>query len=508
MVLFPGCSCCGSDPCVGCKNPCGYQVAVDLDETQDDLRTFYDISWAGDQNYPAVTFGKTLAGPTPCGGDDQCWFFSDSPVASVADGKNYYTVRSNVGFQNLIGGTVFAANTSSLGLPMRTNSAGWHSASYPFEPASLPPMTIYRIDSLFAQWSVSCEQILSEVNGQNVYINAVVFRAYLRQDIDLGGGAYQMVGNYGPLPAYDPPYTFDGTYVNEWPFIQQWRERGIYHILATECVEPDSVTAACAGQAEGYTVVSWRPGFFQVRISEDGARLTTAAGQENLAWQSDNYIVNVAQWNQWGIDESSLPYEVYVPTFKRQPNGESYFDQLPVEPITWDATNFFSLTGSPTVSIAGFCGLSTPAGESTIGLPSGTPLPPGVTAESAHGYAVETTADETCPIWTYPAFVVHWKKKHLLITNLFVSRCADIPALTTLTVWLYFEGLINNQLEGNEINGVPVNGLVLAARSWNVVIRPGQPAVVTQSSTFSPCNAEGDLPFCNSSVPSLNVAYS
>jgi len=80
--------------------------------------------------------------------------------------------------------------------------------------------------------------------------------------------------------------------------------------------------------------------------------------------------------------------------------------------------------------------------------------------------------------------------------------------LSNDVVWLYFDGLLNNTLTGNEINGVPVNGFAMAVRSWTVTIRGNQtPTVTLNSGGYSPCSTTGTLPFCDDAVPQFAAIH-
>jgi hypothetical protein len=519
MVIFPGCPCCGETiPCEDCQSQCGYQVTVDRSETADDLETadtlynLNDVGWNGNLNGAAITPGKAASGPTSCSGNDYAAFLSNAAAASAGDGDNYAVTISGQSYfaHHLAGGAHSASTSTPDSLAQTSGNAArlwWVTGSYSFSPGQLPPLTAQRSDRFLLEWGIQCEQFVVDVVDEvPVTALAIVLRAHLFQDRFLSGNQIQFTlanpSQSGQL-GYTPPYVFDGSYENEWPFIDQRRKRSLAYVLATSCREPDSITESC--RADDGPVVNWRPAFVGVTASEDGITLTTGDGAVDYPWQNDEMLSSVAEWREYSLNTQTGFYDQ---VFKRSPNGEPYFDDVPpLESYTWEG-NFLSTSGVATVTFDDFCGLSLVADEDTIEVPEGAPLPLGEEqAAYVNGYATEVTPDTNCPIVTYPSWSVYWKHKHLLITDLAVARCGEIPSVTTFTVWLYFDGLINDQLTGNEINGVPVGGFVMAVRSWNVTVVLGQPPVITPNSSTSPCSVEGEMPFCDGLVPEFEITY-
>lgn len=512
MILLPGCSCCAgaTPPCEDCQAQCGYQMTVDREETADDLTAWYEEWWP--VNYPGqppITFGKTIAGPTACAevfNLDVAQFFTDTDTPSAGDGANYIVVAAGYSAINYPVAGRAQSLTTSTPVYGGTRGPAWITHSYPFEWGDDSSTTAYREDRFILEWAIQCENfVVAVVDGQPVTQLSMVLRATLDQYIEVNGNptANPLLDPFPPgsVP-YDPPYVFDGTYENEWPYINTLRQRTMAHVLASACQSPDAITESCRG--DDGPVVSWRPTYLKVEASEDGIAITTPGGVTQYAWQTDDFLIDDAEWREYELDTGT---GIYEQVFKRAPNGEPYFDPLPMETFTWEA-NFLSTSGDVTVTFDDWCDLSYPAGEDTIEVPEGTPLPLGEEqAAYVHGYATEQTAETDCPLVSYPSWSVYWKNKHLLITDLAVARCGDIPSVTTFTVWLYFDGLLNNQLEGNEIGGVPVNGFVMAVRSWNVTVRLGQDPVITQDTSTSPCSAEGEMPFCDDLVPEFTITY-
>lgn len=487
MVLLPGCICCDKSPCVQCQEFCGYQITCGLDPTADDLD-------------PSLGELSTVVGPTPCSVNvDGCVFYADGPNATVESLTKYIRVNSFHGvagddigtsFLNSIGGE-WSAYGLADGLAGLLMTDHWTSSRHYIQPlAGGNQIPLDRWEYVNARWRIGCRIITSVVDGVEVPRFAIVLDATLDHYVVTQAPVF----NQSPVP-----FTFDGDYENEYPGFARRRLRSLTHVLSLSCREPDQTTALCldAVQWSDGFVVDWRPAWLRVTIGESGVTIMTPGETTLYQWQTDDLPIDQAGWLEWPS------------TYKRPPDGETpYFDDPPpVDDVSWDAT-LITTSGSVSVAFDDFCGLSTPADEDTIEVPEGTPLPLGEEQGAyVNGYATDDTPDTNCPIYTYPSWSVYWKHKHLLITDLAVARCGDIPSVTTFKVWLYFDGLINDQLEGNEINGVPVGGFVMAVRSWDVTVILGQPPTITLDSSFSPCNADGEMPFCDGLVPEFLVTY-
>lgn len=540
MVLFPGCACC-IGPCYACQTLCGYVLEANYPETEDDLTGWFNTFWANQYNEVQVTFGKSTVGPNSCdeyaegfGFGDLCWYFADQAPATAddfsADGAaNYFLVRSGPH----LSGEVSSFSTSDYGwspslveFPIATSDnrgCCWILNKYVLRSATpdAPPnpnygqtkgdFFSYRADSFVLSWSIFCDTIPTE--DEQGLKQVVMLTVQLDQYVYLNGNP---IGNIyepdlvGQDQRYDPPYTFDDDYEDEWPYIAKKRTRRLERVLAEGCRLPDSITAACRESND--PVVDWRPEFLTLRASDDGVTLTENDSEEVISWDTDVLSNDsVEEWREYEFDEDT---STYVTVFKRAPDGEQYFDWLPMEPITWEANllrETDSISGDVTVTVDGFCdgGLNLTATEDVIELDEGTLLPLGEEqAAYVHAYNDFSPAMDPCPLPSYPSWSVYWKKQHLIITDLSVARCGNIPSVTTFTVWFYIDGLINDE-EVNEINGVPVSGFVMAVRSWNVTIRAGQDPVVTlNAGSSSPCSAVGAMPYCNDAVPEPVIAYS
>jgi hypothetical protein len=347
-------------------------------------------------------------------------------------------------------------------------------------------VNVIRTHTLRAWWRIIC------TNDETLGARVVVLAELERTDRLLAVPFLENVDNPNPPVRF----LFDGEHEDEEPVLLRRRRRQITAVIASECGPTDDATAACSGSAA--KVIQWRPTELAVTIRDNGILVN----DESIDWQTDELLENTAGWRE------------YTPTtgpITRAPaSGEPYFASLPFTPITWKAAFIYLPPGDVWVETAyQLCGLSVLATEDVIDVPNGTPLPLGdEQAAYVHGYATAATASQPCPLSSYPSWSIYWKKKHVLVTDLEVTRCGTIPAAVTFTVWLYFDGLINDTLTGNEINGVPINGFAMAVRSWTVTIRGNQPPTVTlNGGGYSPCSTTGALPFCNDAVPQFAAIH-